>query len=966
MRPRPLLDEHGRPVLWATPLARHDATEGVDGARGCATAAAIVVVLIGGSVFAGLVPGGGPAESDCLVEADVEGIRNVAGQVAKNRIVSCTDGEACDQGVCGDDTCVLAVRVCVNQQDATLGACTPPASLDRVKVKGKVGVEPPASLEGAVCGPVASVPVKVKKNKKGTKKKPGRVAFGLSGRAPAGTEPRTDNDRVVLRCLPRTGACPTTTTTTLAECQTDEDCLDRPPAGTFACRTGRCVPELPPECDPSSVETLGDVPSGRTAPRAFVTANDVVLQQGQTLPVFRLSAPGVTAGTTQGLAGRLSGVGDRPAVQDEYLGRTRFTVPNEGTRSLLTRYGASGGFYAFNLGALGSDTSLGPVDRATAELLACRFLDRNGLMDGQGNLLLENEALQGVATPNPQGCDFTPDPNKPRYRTRLVRAAALDAAAPAAPATEQIVGVVVEVPMAIPLPAGSVADALPLAGPGGHLSLLFTTTAPGNALSLDGEVPGLTAVAMPFFSREVTRLGDVPIDDPNTLVDRVRQQVRAAYPEASSITVPDPRVVYYVSDAAVEQRVLEPVLEFTGIEVTIGGETVVLRGIPVPLLEGGAGGFGPTVRITDPSRCARFKPGADVTLRGEVRNGRAPYRVEWIDGEGGTLQETTLESPGTVEVTTDDLPAASRDGTRGRTTVTLRVTDDEGAVRLDRITLVPLDASPPRSTMSGGRGVGVSSGRTRPRATVRPAPRSTGYSFGIESVSDYPPTGTLNLPGDLPGVIPDARGFRDGMIRYGYSRAFSWNEGLAWERDWRDCGLGGIDCAAGVDRADFVYFAGHGGPAGILLASAKDGRWFLAQNARFQTLRWVGFASCQTLRVQGFAAGLEPIRQWFNAFQGAHLLLGFNSNMRDLPFGGRLVDNMRLPTFLGIEFPWAQQTIAQAWINTTFQLGAGSPAFIYARSAGANPANDKLPKPGQAMPPRPTPVTSYHWVWWEF
>jgi hypothetical protein len=96
------------------------------------------------------------------------------------------------------------------------------------------------------------------------------------------------------------------------------------------------------------------------------------------------------------------------------------------------------------------------------------------------------------------------------------------------------------------------------------------------------------------------------------------------------------------------------------------------------------------------------------------------------------------------------------------------------------------------------------------------------------------------------------------------------------------------------------------------------------------------------------------------------MLIGFNSDMADVAFGGRLVDNMRIPTFLGIEFPWAHQTIAQAWINTTFQLGAGSPAFIYARSASVNPANDKLPKPGQPMPPRPTPIASYHRVWWEF
>jgi hypothetical protein len=119
--------------------------------------------------------------------------------------------------------------------------------------------------------------------------------------------------------------------------------------------------------------------------------------------------------------------------------------------------------------------------------------------------------------------------------------------------------------------------------------------------------------------------------------------------------------------------------------------------------------------------------------------------------------------------------------------------------------------------------------------------------------------------------------------------------------------------------------------------------------------------------VQGYTAPNEPIRQWFNAFQGAHLLMGFNSNMADISFGGRLVDNMRVPSFFGIDFPWAQMTIAQAWVTTAFQLNAGKPAYIYAAGGnGANPANDKLPRPGTGMPARPLPVVSYHWVWWYF
>ncbi len=93
--------------------------------------------------------------------------------------------------------------------------------------------------------------------------------------------------------------------------------------------------------------------------------------------------------------------------------------------------------------------------------------------------------------------------------------------------------------------------------------------------------------------------------------------------------------------------------------------------------------------------------------------------------------------------------------------------------------------------------------------------------------------------------------------------------------------------------------------------------------------------------------------------------MGFNSNMADIAFGPRLVDNMRLPTFLGIiEFPWAQRTIAEAWVQTAFQMNAGKPAYIYATSSTVNPIGNKLPKVSDAPLPRPFPVNHFYWVWW--
>jgi hypothetical protein len=675
------------------------------------------------------------------------------------------------------------------------------------------------------------------------------------------------------------------------------------------------------------------------------------------LPIFPLSAPQVTGDTTRDLAQRFSGIyNGQPIASDTYLGAQRFTVPFTETRSLLVRYGATGGYYATNLNELGRESARGTIDRGEAQQLACLFLLNNDFMDVQGRLLLDPQNQQGVRTPDPQGCDFNPDPQNPLYPTSLIRAATLPANTPGAAPTEQDVGVVVRVPMSLPVQFGQQSD-LPLGGPGGHLSLLFTTTAPDNGPTLDDAVPGLAGVAMPFFGRRLGQPRNVPIADPNTIRNQVEQQVRASFPSATEVNVPQPTLSYYVLDAAVEQRALEPVLEFQGIEVTIGGETVILRDIVAPLARSGAGGFGPTVSITEPANGSPFNPGAEVLLRGAINDGAAPYQVEWLTGDGIALGASMVNVSGTVELRTRNLPAAGRDGTPSPVTVILRVTDNEGAVREAQVSLRPTVAPTLYLPL-------LTRERSGAPATAEAILEQASYSFGIEANWDYPPAGAGGS--DLPGVIPDANGFRSGMLGYGYSRRFSWYNSVAWERDWRDCSLGGIDCTLGVDRADFVYYAGHGGPAGLSLASNRDSTWASANNARFNSARWVGFASCQTLRVQGYAPGNEPIRRWFASFQGAHMLLGFNSNMADVAFGGRLVENMRMPSFFGIDFPWAQPTIAQAWIRTSFELNAGKIAYIYARSSSVNPVNDRLPRPGQPMPSRPLPVSSYHWVWETF
>ncbi len=697
------------------------------------------------------------------------------------------------------------------------------------------------------------------------------------------------------------------------------------------------------------------------APEVFVTANGISLQAGEPLPVFRFSTPQVSSGQTAELANLFSSVSGQGITQDKYGDLVRFIVPNTATNTVLERYTATGGFYLYNASEAFTETvrANASFDKTQAQVSACLFL-----LNNQG-LAPQNVNVPGIA----QQCTPQSFLNNP-YATSEAWAATLDATTNNF--TQQQIGLIVRAPMLLNTGAFSQVPSVPLGGPGGHVSLFFrTTTVGGGGFTLDTGTPGLAAAALPFYSRQFNFLRNAPTLSAADVAKQVEDAVRSAYPGAT-FTITTPSLYYFVSDAGTPQTALEPNFAFEGIQVTTGGQTFVLRDIVLPAVQSGPLGFGPLITITTPLNGSTFTPGATVNFSAALSGGTAPFTYTWQLDDGTPLGNgVALNAAQPITLATSQLPAVSHGGLPASVTVQLQVVDGDGAVRNASVSLNPAVA-PSVYLPLIQRSASLSSVLSAALgSTANPAPAAVSpqdiisYGFGIEQASDYPPYG----PGgsDLAGVVPDVSGFRSGMLSAGWTRRFHWANASAWERDWRDCSLGGNDCTYGVDRVDFVYYAGHGGPGGLLLPSNVDSTWFDGANARFQNLRWVGFASCQTLRVQGFAPPAEPIRRWFNAFQGAHMLLGFNSNMGDIAFGGPLVDNMRMPTFGGtFPLPWAQRTIREAWVQTAFNLNAGRPAYIYAVGTnGVNPANDKLPSPLFPQPVfRPFPVASWHWVWW--
>jgi microsomal dipeptidase-like Zn-dependent dipeptidase len=164
--------------------------------------------------FATVIPGGGPAKSDCYVVLDVEGTR----ALRSTRILECVDGDpSCDLDGLANDQCEFGVRVCVNQPG--MPGCTPPSALETLRLSYRprtVTLRRPAVLGGPVCSDTvrAGVAVIQRPNVHCTgaacsgRKRPGRARIVTSARAVRGTRPRFARHSYVLRCLPQVSPSP--------------------------------------------------------------------------------------------------------------------------------------------------------------------------------------------------------------------------------------------------------------------------------------------------------------------------------------------------------------------------------------------------------------------------------------------------------------------------------------------------------------------------------------------------------------------------------------------------------------------------------------------------------------------------------------------------------------------------------------------------------------------------------------
>jgi Family of unknown function (DUF6345) len=669
------------------------------------------------------------------------------------------------------------------------------------------------------------------------------------------------------------------------------------------------------------------------------------------LPVFQLGAPAVNQDTLQRLAASYSGISPTATLSDTtFAGSLSLRSVNTQTGTSLQQFVATGGFFATNFQRAFSETAGLRLTGYNPSTI-CSYL--------QGKSLFP----QDFAPSDPKGCTgYRETPIYLSILTPTLPTSGANSPAAAGAISEVVqIGVEFQAPLEVvvgQLPTGGPMY-MPLGGPGGHLSLLLTGF--GDQESLDPMMTGLNAIAAPMNGRFIQRtIGSYPVVPPQVVRSQLSDRLRSILPAGAVITPGNPGLEYYVDHPAVTQTVIMPMWVFTDATANVGGEEVDLKGLTLPGVEG----FLPDVHITSPASNAIYFPGRPLTVTGTISGTAEPFTYT-LEVEGGSVLTTGVAPSGTLQLPLNSVPFPIGKGSGDNVVLRLSATDSNGAMSQDSVLLQsPLFVYLPLVLRDATGSSAMSLPGASPWAEA-PAQPATAFTMGVEWIQYYNGTNP-----DLPGVPPDANGFYNRLVSLGWTGRFNWGNNAAWEKDWRDCSLGGIDCTFGVDRAEFAYFSGHGSPARIYFGVNKDAYSFWGGNARFQNVRWAAFSSCQTLRAGPYVGpGNPPLTDWFNSFQGAYMLLGFHSTMGDIAFGGPLIDNMKLPKLFGvIPLFSSQPTIRDAWVMTAFQMNAGKPAYLYA-VGNLNPVDYKLPDPAWSFfyPDVSVPLTGiyqFRWVWW--
>ncbi|MFI5932167.1 DUF6345 domain-containing protein [Actinoplanes sp. NPDC051494] len=233
---------------------------------------------------------------------------------------------------------------------------------------------------------------------------------------------------------------------------------------------------------------------------------------------------------------------------------------------------------------------------------------------------------------------------------------------------------------------------------------------------------------------------------------------------------------------------------------------------------------------------------ASISASVSVEGGTAPYSYSW------SSSSTVLGSAAGESV---EYRREPRDREVSEERLTVEVTDANGLTATASVDL-PGDTEAAAELQPGGGGFGA---LTVDRTDV-----------GVEQTID-----------EWKCAQASANGFRTVMADHGVGTQFDFRGASAWERDFKDPSRGGQDSSY-VDDVDATWYTGHGSPSGFTFKTNSDDKWITPSDARWgnRDLEWLQLESCQVLRDTN--GQHDYFGRWHQAFQGLHILNGFDTN----------------------------------------------------------------------------------------
>ncbi|GAB3246781.1 hypothetical protein GCM10027456_17740 [Kineosporia babensis] len=291
--------------------------------------------------------------------------------------------------------------------------------------------------------------------------------------------------------------------------------------------------------------------------------------------------------------------------------------------------------------------------------------------------------------------------------------------------------------------------------------------------------------------------------------------------------------------------------------------------------------------------------GSVIAAAAGVRGGTAPVSYRW------SSSTATLEGETGAQVKYKGVRRPEKGDVIE--TVTVTATDANGLVSTASVSLTNFKGEGKAEGAQGGAGGSLASN-------------------GIEQTID-----------EWQCAQDSANGFKSVMKSQGHSIAFDWRGASAFEKDFKDKAQGGWDDSY-VDKVDAQWYTGHGWSGGFTFKGKNDDDRITPADARWGdvNLEWLQLESCQVLKDTN--GKKDYFARWSKAFQGLHLMNGFDTNAYCIPGGtGKTFANYLFEE----KFLWwtvrDPLTVQQAWASMAGDL---EPAGVRWRSV--SPATASL------------------------